>query len=534
MTTQPDPQQSPPRCPYLGVEVHKGRLGDAIEYPSFENRCWTTTRPVPLLLTDQATLCLCNGYLHCPRFLAARAARQGQEQPDAATVAADNDSITNAIKELEADVKASSSYQAKSRRRWGWIGAGLIFISSLLCGGLFAAYVGWQMVRDDVASTTPGNIDTLAAPVKAQSPTQPQTYIVVTATSPQQGAPQASTFDQSTNPLPNNSTGANQPSYPVAVQPTPAPVSGQAQQAPPSIAEIAQDANSVPIAPDVNAQATPILDFQLEVPTRRPTPDFVVPTSTPAVNDPPTPQPTWTPVPPMGTPIVIFYSEDKKLEKGNCTTVYWNVQNVKAVYYENIGVDGRGQHEECIRGDDDDAYTLMTILPNGQTDWYTVTVSAIAPTDTPAPTPTRTEVPEPTPTWTPSEPTATPTPQTVFGVYLEASDNTDISCARGESCELDFYAENVGSAIDNVTVRFTEASSWPHQLCRLDGVCSDTQMTLVDMGLTSTGVVRLRVTIPEDATSDPMIYKLQAVSEKSGGAATSATIKVNVSVDDSK
>src|SRR5215204_5095937 len=101
MTTQPDSQHSPPHCPYLGIESNSSRLGEAVEYPSFENRCWTTTRPIPLLLTDQATLCLCNGYLHCPRFLAARAARQGQERPATLPAPADSDSITTAIKELE-------------------------------------------------------------------------------------------------------------------------------------------------------------------------------------------------------------------------------------------------------------------------------------------------------------------------------------------------------------------------------------------------------------------------------------------------
>jgi hypothetical protein len=174
----------------------------------------------------------------------------------------------------------------------------------------------------------------------------------------------------------------------------------------------------------------------------------------------------------------------------------------------------------------------MVILPNGATQWYTVTVGVVPPTETPAPTPTRTEVPLPTPTWTPDVPTATPTPDTVYGAGLEAGGETNISCVRGTVCELDFYASNAGSAIDNITVRFTEASSWPRQLCRLDEVCSESQMTLADMGVTSTGVVRLKITVPADASAETMTYRLQAVSDGSGGNAVSSIIDVNITATD--
>jgi hypothetical protein len=281
----------------------------------------------------------------------------------------------------------------------------------------------------------------------------------------------------------------------------------------------------------VQTEPTPILNFELAVPTRRPTPFLDIPTSTPAADASPTLAPTDTPPPPLGTPIVVFYAEDKTMEPGDCTNVYWHVENVKAVYYENMGVDGRGQHEECVR-DDAGNYNLMVILQNGATQMYTVTVGVVEPTDTPAPTPTRTEEPLPTPTWTPSIPTATPTPEPSYGTKLEASGNTNLSCARGSTCEMDFYVGNTGSAIDNVTVRFTEAASWPRQLCRLDGVCSESQMTLVDMGLSSTGVVRLRITVPPDASPDTMTYRLQAVSERSGGSATSTIVTIQITASD--
>jgi hypothetical protein len=534
MTTQQDTQHPPTHCPYLGAEAGDHRFSEAVEYPSFENRCWTTPRPIPLLLTDQATLCLCSGFRHCPRYLAARAARQGQERPATIPAPADTDAITQAINELEADVQATSAAQTQSRRRWGWIGAGLIFMSSLLCGGFFAAYVGWQMVREELAATQPGNIDTLtASAAQAQTNAQPQFYIFVTATS----EPQSEADLQRPEPLPgqallppaDNNAGGTTQVYPEAVPPTPAPDGSVALQPPPSLAEIAEESNA-----GTNEQLpapTPVLDFELEVPTRRPTPFLDIPTSTPASDATATPEPTMTPVPPLGTPVVIFYAEDTTLQPGDCTNVSWHVENVKAVYYENLGVDGRGTKEECVRDDMGD-YNLMVILPNGATQWYTVTVGVVPPTDTPAPTPTRTEEPPPTPTWTPNIPTATPTPPTLYGARLEAGGDTELSCTRGTTCELDFYASNTGSGIDNISIRFTEASAWPRQLCRLDGVCSDSQITLVDMGPSNTGVVRLRVTIPQDAETGPMTYKLQAVSDGSTGDARSDNITIQVTAKD--
>jgi hypothetical protein len=267
------------------------------------------------------------------------------------------------------------------------------------------------------------------------------------------------------------------------VQPTPALNGGLPIQPPPSLSQIAEETNTQegsnvdqlpPSAP------TPSFDIQMEVPTRRPTPLLNIPTSTPGADETtttPTLQPTVTPMPPLGTPVVIFYAKDKTMKPGECTTVYWTVENVKAVYYENSGVDGRGEKEQCVDDDSSD-YNLLVVMPNGVSEMYTVTVNVVAPTDTPAPTPTRTEEPIPTTTWTPEVPTATSTPSTQFGVRLEAADDTEIRCVRGSTCNLDLYAANLGNAIDNITILFTEASSWPRQLCRLDSVCSDSQMTL--------------------------------------------------------
>jgi hypothetical protein len=48
------------------------------------------------------------------------------------------------------------------------------------------------------------------------------------------------------------------------------------------------------------------------------------------------------------------------------------------------------------------------------------------------------------------------------------------------------------------------------------------------MGPTNTGVVRLRITVPEDASTDPVVYRLQAVSVESGGAAQSNLLTIKI------
>jgi hypothetical protein len=125
-------------------------------------------------------------------------------------------------------------------------------------------------------------------------------------------------------------------------------------------------------------------------------------------------------------------------------------------------------------------------------------------------------------------PTDTPTPPTQYGALLEASGDTEPSCSPGATCEIDFYVTNTGSAIDNITVRFTEAASWPRELCRLDSVCHESQMTLVNMGVSASGVVRLRVTVPEGAGNETMTYRLQAVSDNSGGSGHSSIVTVQI------
>ncbi len=98
-------------------------------------------------------------------------------------------------------------------------------MSSLLCGGFFAAYVGWQMVSREFAAAPPGNVDTLAA---APAIAAPQVYMIVTATSAPQvaepsnaGQPSISQSNQVGDSSAN--LGSDTVIYPQAVAPTPTP-----------------------------------------------------------------------------------------------------------------------------------------------------------------------------------------------------------------------------------------------------------------------------------------------------------------------
>lgn len=496
------PQPARPTCPYLGTEAEARAAGPAVDYPSFENRCWAGERPMPLLLTDQATLCLCSGFRQCPRFIAARAARHPSHPAagipfETQAPLSNEDPISHALHELESEIKASSAARARSRQRWGWIGAGLIFMSSLLCGGVFAGYIGWQLVNRDLLVAEPGSVATLN---QGQPAVQPQLYLIVTATSesPAPGQAQAppaqpQAFPQAVTPTP------------ILVNPNPAPESQGGLLPLPGV-EAAQAASPAAAAPP---------NIQLEIPTRRPTPVLDIPTSTPVPTETAGPTATPTPIPIFGPPIVLFSARDTALKKGDCTLVTWNVENVRAVYYENIGVDGQGEREECM-GDRVEDYVLTVMLADGSMRNFTTTVDYIPPTSTPEPQPTATEYVAPTPTWTPPLPTATPTPAVRYGVRLELTGSDERSCSRGAECEIELRLTNTGDALDDITLYFTEAASWPRTLCRVDGVCSGDRLAVAGVGPGNSALIVLRVAVPVDAEAGPMTYRLRGQSQGNG------------------
>ena len=510
-------------CPFLGIIDETGKPAPYVEYPSFENRCFVTSDPEAVMLTDQATFCLSSGYRHCPRLAAAQgkaapASRRTSASPtgDSAkaghSTASSTDPLQRDIEEMEAELQAAYVTRAKSRRRWGWFGAATIFMSTLLCVGLFAAYLGWQMVNSDLFAVAPGTVDTLAS---APVPPQPQVYMIVTATSA--AAPPK---QQPAQTMPD--TGGQAPQYfPPAVTATPASPAGA-------------DAAGVPSAPAGSSGpivlATPPINMQLEIPTRRPTPLLDLAVNPGASTPEPSPTVTPTPSPALGTPVVIFAAVDSALESGDCTTVTWHVENVSAVYYENIGVDGHGEHEECLRDKPGD-YVLTIVLPNGATQYYTTTVDLIPPTKTP--TPTSTFPPEviPTATWTPVIPTDTPTPDYQYGVLLATDGDRKRTCNPGDACRISLLLTNTSIAIDNISIAILQSGAWESQICRLDGVCSDSKLTIASVGPGNTALVHFSARIPDDASAQTQAYIVQAISEGSQGRATSKALTLEITVE---
>jgi hypothetical protein len=288
---------------------------------------------------------------------------------------------------------------------------------------------------------------------------------------------------------------------------------------------------------DLAAAGVPATNIDLAVPTRRPTPILdleqivpAAPAGSAATDTPePLPTPTATPTPVLGTPFVIFSAADAALETGECTLVTWNVENVRAVYYENLGVDGHGEREECMK-DRRGEYTLGVILATGVTQLYTVTVDLIRPTETPTETPTHTPEPVLTPTWTPTPFTPTPTPDLQYGALLAVEGNSHQMCNPGDECEIGLLVTNTSITLDNLAVMLVAKGDWQARVCRMDGVCAEQSLILMNVGPSNTAYVVLRVQPPADAAAAVQSYSIQAVSQGSQGAAVSQVVDVEVEV----
>ena len=493
-----------------------------MEFPSLENQCLASGAGEIVLLGDQATYCLTREHRSCPRF---RRASKGTFPPtaDSAFVpfynSAEEAWVGGAAAGNEMTfaplLDTADGADAGSRRRWAWLGAGLVFASALLCGSMVASYIGWEWIaRNAPARTAAGNVETVAA----DAPTLPP-YIVVTATPPNATNP-GGDAPPPTAPLvvlaPRNE-GDAAPGFPVAVTPTPIVLD------PLALAPATTDAvhSTSALGP------TPVLDINLAVPTRRPTPVFDLPTSTP-LPELPTSLPSATPVP-LGTPIIIFAPDDAALKEGRCTFVRWNVKNVREVYYENMPMSGQGQREECIT-DEPKIFRLLIVLGDGSTQTLTTTVGYLPPTPTPTVTPSFTPEPELTPTWTPVPLTPTPIPSIRYAVVLAASDSTDATCARGQTCDVGLLVTNSGDAADTLALLLIQGDALPVQLCRPDGVCAPNDLQVAGVGPGNTAYTMLRVNVPADATAQSGSYVLQAMSVGSAGSQTSQTITIRVTV----
>jgi hypothetical protein len=132
-------------------------------------------------------------------------------------------------------------------------------------------------------------------------------------------------------------------------------------------------------------------------PTGTPPPVTDTPTSTPTATPTdtlvPTPTFTFTPTP---SPQISFRVDDENLAAGECTTLRWDVENVREVYIEGIGGPGHGSQQICP--EQTTTYTMRVVLLDGGEEFRTVTVSVSQPADTQPPIIGRTTV-RPTEVW---------------------------------------------------------------------------------------------------------------------------------------
>ncbi len=531
-------------CPCLAhLDAQQGRAAP-IDYPSFENQCLAIDGEIALPLTEQATFCLSGSYRLCERFRNAypeEATTQelpfSQPTPPmnaAATLpAADgpNQGSTEGWSHpIPLAVNDGDWADRSSRPVWAWAGAAAIFAAVLLLGGSLAAYIGWQLVSQEQllsSNRQTGPINTLV-----NAPTQPPAIIVVTAISEQPTVPAAGVAQSPAVAQPGTTQpNGNAQAFPPAVTPTPIvvqpPAAGDNQLPMPTDAPANILLPTTTGGDGAAATPAPVINVLQAVPTRRATPEFELPTSTPVALDP-TATPTASPtLEILGTPVIIFGPDLSAVGPGECTNVRWHVENVREVYYDNIAAFGDGAERECI-GEEAESYALRVHFADGQTKIYTATINVAWPTPTITPTPVFTPEPIATPTWTPVPPTVPPTPMVVYGVALRLNESNRQSCVAGVECEIAVLATNMGDKPDTLSVEMLQRGAGSAWLCRQDGVCAEQKLSLSNVGPGNTAFIVLRLTLPADSAGTVQTYVLRAVSDGSLGTITSEAVTLEV------
>jgi hypothetical protein len=528
-------------CPHLGTCGEDGTRSEAQDYPSFENQCFAIEFIDPLadglesqdqlLLTDQATYCLSSSHRLCPRF---RLLLGGLNPPTSdhvpgfegdATEAADNippqsDGALSPYLDPELLDELSYDYDQSAEQgpRLGiWMGAATLLFVFLLCGGSLAAYAGWQLVGRGLVPISE-RLTEMGAP-----PQQNQIFLLVTPTPA--SVAQASILPTAT------ATATPAFSFPSAVTPTPNTGDPQTNPVvittPTSAAPPIDDSGEVPSDPALaTAVAGPVVittPGNLSVPTRRPTPTFEVPTSTPGT--PAVIVVTATPTPVYPDPIIEFRSAHQALTPDSCTTLYWKVENVRAVFLDNEGVFGQGERRVCIRSASE-TYTLSVLLMDGTQEDHTVTVNLTLYTPTPTPTPSYTPVLTPTPTWTPEG--GTPVPSAVppqHGVALIADGGNQRNCPVGQRCEVIIQVMNTGDLADEIFVDLAKDGPWPVQICRSDGSCAETSIS-VGVGPGNQLPIFVQVDVPADSSGQSYTFQIVGTSGNSNRTVRSELLAV--------
>lgn len=86
---------------------------------------------------------------------------------------------------------------------------------------------------------------------------------------------------------------------------------------------------------------------------------------------PPADQPPPPPPPPGAT--VNFVANPTSIAQGQCSTLRWDVEGVREIYFEGVGVTGHEQRQQCPTRTT--TYTLRVVFTDGSTQNYTQTVT---------------------------------------------------------------------------------------------------------------------------------------------------------------
>lgn len=496
-------------CPYLGLledpDAH-------LNYPSFENRCYSTVSREAIPLSEQAVFCLGGQCQSCPRFMAlhgAPGANAGAPMPAPplttvapVAVAATWAEVTGATP-LGGDDSALSP--GRQQRDYSLVVIlGGILLGIFLCTGATAGFFSLRALVSTALETTATPATPIAIVLVSVTPTP--TPVVL----PGQATP-SPVMVETIPPA-----GIGTPT--VAVFPTDAPI---IFDTPTPI--IVQDITPIPVTP-------------IEVPTRRPSPTLTPVLFTPTL----IPSPTFTP----STALSIAFTTSKaSILPGQCATNFWEVRNAKEVRYQAVVVASAGSRQECPTKTT--TYELTVTDLNNAVTKRTLTVTVLA--GTPSPTATRTVTltpwPTPTPTVTPSEtPTRTPTPTptltptltptftpvptaTVTPFYIDWSYLPDQYSGPGPDVTISFV--NRSTTADSLAYELSEVSlpdGWQVEACNSDGCGSSGQSPSVAPGDSTT--VTVRINIPAEATGQQATLALRGRS--TGDAAFSFRIPITI------
>jgi len=486
-----------PVCPYLGLledpEAH-------LNYPSFENRCYSTIARESIPLSEQSVFCLGGQYASCPRYMAVHGPPQGDPTIEMAAVPIPPTApapASVAPVPVPTYVVPMPTPESSTGRDWSLaVILGGLLVGILLCVGSFAGYFSLRALVSTLPGTPTPNVVVIipGAPSATPSPTvilQPTDLPTITPVT----APTTPTVTPTFDVLATNTP-------PVVATPTPPPV---ATTRPPA------------------------------TPTRRP-----APTQTPRATSTRAPTPARTPT---SRPVSISFTTSKStIIDGQCTINSWRVTNAREVYYEGRGVNGTGSEEECPSAtrtyklkviDLRNATTTktLTITVNPGTPTVTPTPSATytpwptaTPTVTPSVTPTRTTTPTPTPT---TFATITPTPtETPFHVEWSASPPS----YSGSGPDVDIVYTNLGQEADELILTLDDIqipNGWQVEVC-LSGDCGTNKTTpSVSPGGSINATVRF--SIPGDAPAGASgSIRLRGISAKDFDYHLSVDITVQV------